>query len=856
MKHSVIYHPLIKAVCWLLCIASFLSFAYTGMHLFYMDMCGDFNNDRVYYPYNTIMPDSTDMRMLTDEFWMDLLITPDRMTSHHYGDGLSALIASILQKNLISGTDLLPVQAGGWIFPAGTIEEDEIELRAAASGDVTNLVFAIYCGEELIFTNAVDLLHDSKKFDYENPGLRAIRLGDFLITEDPEEAVRFQKQYYSYYSASMTSYINGAYNPAYDPDSSWWNGEDQYHTEEVDEFRGEDDENTVETGVSIYIEHGDPEPTEEETVAEGVDPVPEGIDIAIIPTPGEADAETEAVIEAVTTATADAEDIHPTSETPADGEDLSPLRSYRCTMCFGVRADLPVNDGYRDFFNACDRDHERILLYFGILAGSGVLFLVSLICTLILTGIRRKEDDVHLYRIDRIPYEFPLIVIGTALILLAMLIAVVLDEQPIWDVFGWLYGYITPTSELWILQLIRAGVIAALTAGVFLALVLFTTTVRRMKAKRFLDSTLTWKVLRFAFRIFLKIWRFFISLGKRISHGLSEFLHHLPLLWKWILGFAFLSFFAFCLILGRVNDAFPVLLWLLFCAAGFFYGAFQLIQLDRIRSATETMAQGKLDTHIDAGHMYGSPRRMAENLNNIGTAMSRAVEERLKSERFRTELITNVSHDIKTPLTSIINYTDLLSREKPENERMQEYIEVLSRQSARLKKLIEDLLEASKASSGALSVVLADTDAGELLSQAAGEYGERFEKAGLTPILRIPDEPIIIRADGRHLWRVFDNLMSNICKYSMTRTRVYLTAEVVGGQAALSFRNISGTELTVDASELTERFVRGDVSRHTEGSGLGLAIAKSLTELQGGALSISTDGDLFKVVVTFPIANQ
>ena len=254
--------------------------------------------------------------------------------------------------------------------------------------------------------------------------------------------------------------------------------------------------------------------------------------------------------------------------------------------------------------------------------------------------------------------------------------------------------------------------------------------------------------------------------------------------------------------------------------------------------------------------MYGDFKDFADSLNNINEGLSVAINEKMKSERFKTELITHVSHDIKTPLTSIINYVDLIKKEEPENENIREYIDVLDRQSSRLKKLIEDLMEASKASTGNLAVKLSVCEAGVLLSQTVGEFDERLKAAGLTPVVNIPETPIKIMADGRHLWRVFDNLMNNICKYSQVGTRVYLDVSERDGKAQITFRNISKYELNITGEELTERFVRGDKSRNTEGSGLGLSIAKSLTELQNGSLKIEIDGDLFKVTLTFDTVKE
>ncbi|MDE6108283.1 MAG: HAMP domain-containing histidine kinase, partial [Oscillospiraceae bacterium] len=233
---------------------------------------------------------------------------------------------------------------------------------------------------------------------------------------------------------------------------------------------------------------------------------------------------------------------------------------------------------------------------------------------------------------------------------------------------------------------------------------------------------------------------------------------------------------------------------------------------------------------------------------------STAVDERLKSERFKAELITNVSHDLKTPLTSIINYVDLLKKEDIQEEKAREYIEVLDRKSQRLKKLTEDLVEASKASTGTLTVNAERLGVVQLVEQALGEYSAKFENAGLTLVSTLPPEEVYVRADGRHLWRILDNLMGNCVKYALSGTRVYLEVVKWDGNVIFSLKNISANQLNVPPEELMERFVRGDESRTTEGSGLGLSIARSLTDLQGGTFRLSIDGDLFKAAVSFPEA--
>ena len=265
------------------------------------------------------------------------------------------------------------------------------------------------------------------------------------------------------------------------------------------------------------------------------------------------------------------------------------------------------------------------------------------------------------------------------------------------------------------------------------------------------------------------------------------------------------------------------------------------------------LAAGDLAYQVDTSRMVLDFKSHGEDLNHIAQGMAAAVDQRMRSERMKTELITNVSHDIKTPLTSIINYADLIGKEPRDSEKIPEYAAVLTRQSERLKRLIEDLVEASKASTGNLEVDLAPCQPGVLLTQAAGEYEQKLKDAGLDLVTRQPEAPVTILADGRRLWRVFDNLMNNICKYAQRGTRVYLTLEERDGQAVISFKNTSRAPLDIPAEELLERFVRGDAARGGEGNGLGLSIAKSLTELQKGTLDLTVDGDLFKVVLRFGI---
>ncbi len=271
----------------------------------------------------------------------------------------------------------------------------------------------------------------------------------------------------------------------------------------------------------------------------------------------------------------------------------------------------------------------------------------------------------------------------------------------------------------------------------------------------------------------------------------------------------------------------------------------------QIREGMAELAAGNLEYQVDAESLLGDNREMAEELNGIREGVRRAVDAEMKSERMKTELITNVSHDIKTPLTSILNYVDILKRENIADEKIAGYIDVLDRKSQRLKQLTDDLMEASKISSGNVSVDMRAMDFKELILQLTGEFDEKWKTRDLTPVLNLPEEEMRIRADGRHLSRVIENLLHNAEKYAMPGSRVYIGGTAADGKVAFTVKNISEHPLNISADELTERFVRGDASRTTEGSGLGLEIAKNLTSLQGGSLELYLDGDLFKVTVTF-----
>ena len=258
-----------------------------------------------------------------------------------------------------------------------------------------------------------------------------------------------------------------------------------------------------------------------------------------------------------------------------------------------------------------------------------------------------------------------------------------------------------------------------------------------------------------------------------------------------------------------------------------------------------------MDYKIDIAGLSEEQKDIAENINSIGEGLDRALEKSIKSERLKTDLITNVSHDIKTPLTSIINYVELLKQENFQDPKIQRYIEILEAKSQRLKTLTVDVVEASKVSSGNITLEFMNINFVEMIQQTSGEFEEKFKARNLTEVLTLPEEEVIIRVDGRRMWRVLENIYNNAAKYAMEGTRVYADLKVVDGKAVFSLKNISQQPLNISADELTERFIRGDISRSTEGSGLGLSIAKTLTEMQGGKFELYLDGDLFRVTITF-----
>jgi len=340
------------------------------------------------------------------------------------------------------------------------------------------------------------------------------------------------------------------------------------------------------------------------------------------------------------------------------------------------------------------------------------------------------------------------------------------------------------------------------------------------------------------------------------ARGICQVCRMIPVIWQWLLTALLMPLVPALLLifatasygLARVMFTLMFLGSLLLDVCIVLYGGWCF---GTILKGAKRMAAGDLDTKIDTKYLFGSFRDCADQLNALSAAAMVAAREQMKSERMKTELITNVSHDIKTPLTSIINYVDLLQKPHTDEEGEQ-YLEVLSRQSARLKKLIEDLMDMSKASTGNVHAEITKVDAAEAVHQALGEFADKLESIHLIPVFRQPENKVEMLADGRLAWRVMSNLLSNVVKYAMPGTRLYVDVAKVEEEVMISFKNISAEPLNITAEELMERFVRGDASRNTEGSGLGLNIARSLMEVQGGSLQLLVDGDLFKVTLLFP----
>lgn len=430
-------------------------------------------------------------------------------------------------------------------------------------------------------------------------------------------------------------------------------------------------------------------------------------------------------------------------------------------------------------------------------------------------GHKKGEEGISLNAFDKIPYEIICIACFTVFAIALTIVANCFDLSSIYyvililSVIAYLIGYVA--CSVW---------------GV--------STIKRIKAKTFWKSFLSYKIVRWFYH---KIKNFISEMDQKTPSRKKVFWYY------W--GFVLVSIILETMIATGMAFILLVIFWL-----WVFYRLRKYTrQQDEIKEALEQIYQGKTNIDLNDKELQGVLKEMAIYINDIAGGFSNAIEESLKSERLKTELITNVSHDIKTPLTSIINYVDLLKKEDLQDEKVKEYIRILDKKSQRLKKLTEDLVEASKVSSGNVKLNMEEINLKELIHQSVGEFKDRFEEKDLKIEITMPDQEIKIKADNRYMYRVIENLFSNITKYALDSSRVYIDMKREKSKIEISIKNISKDKLNISSDELMQRFVRGDKSRYTEGSGLGLSIAKSLVELQGGKFDIVIDGDLFKVVM-------
>ena len=469
-------------------------------------------------------------------------------------------------------------------------------------------------------------------------------------------------------------------------------------------------------------------------------------------------------------------------------------------------------------------------LMFPMLAGAifgSVLWLIGMVWLTVTAGRKPKDEEIHLNGFDRWYTE---IAAGTVI--------------GIWLAGTIISGTLIANSSLGYSHVVVTVIVICLICGTYTMawfLIGYLSLVRRIKAGTLWKNSLIRKVLKWIGKCSGKLADFARAFSRNTAEKIKVLL----------VGGAFL--FLQFLIIGCVFSGAGVFLLALMAVdvAVMIFAIRKADGLDLIMDGLKKISDGELQYKIKTDTLTGKQKVMAEYINNIGSGLDAAVENSLKKERMQTELITNVSHDLKTPLTSIINYVDLMKRENPTDPKIQEYLRILDEKSQRLKVLTEDVVEASKASTGNIKLEMNDIDFVEMVQQVIGEFEEKFKEKNLTMMVHFTDEPSIIYADGQRMWRVLENVFGNVVKYAMEGTRVYAEISNRNKKVTFSLKNISAQPLNISADELTERFIRGDVARNTEGSGLGLSIAKSLTELQGGEFKLYLDGDLFKVMITF-----
>lgn len=486
------------------------------------------------------------------------------------------------------------------------------------------------------------------------------------------------------------------------------------------------------------------------------------------------------------------------------------------TLIIGIDTELSAED---DIYEA-SREYEQLHPWIKVCTFSGLVslmgWIISLVYLTLATGRRTGEEKIHLNPIDKIKTEILVAAFIFMMVELVILITKVNSEE--WAVYG---------------IIVASGTVSLVIDGLFL--IFYLSMVRRMKAEMLWETSVACWLERGIRKVFAR--------QKTTVRVLLLFAGHMAVCFVLAVGaFYYQSMTALVVLL-------------LFSAGECYMILRKAVEQYQIRLGVEKIRDGALSGKIDIEQLHGEEKSLAEAINNIGEGLLHAVDDSTKNERMKADLITNVSHDIKTPLTSIINYVNLMKLEKIDNERVQGYIKILGEKSQRLKQLTADLVEASKISSGNVKLDMQVIDLVELVYQTSGEFNEKFEQKELTIVTKLPKTAVLIRADGRQLYRVIENLYNNVAKYALEKTRVYVDIAYVEEKVVFSVKNVSEHSLAREnsnAGDLTERFIRGDSSRTTEGSGLGLSIAKSLTVLMGGVFDIKVDGDLFKASITFP----
>lgn len=473
------------------------------------------------------------------------------------------------------------------------------------------------------------------------------------------------------------------------------------------------------------------------------------------------------------------------------------------------------------------KPYENQMLY--TIPVASICLVISFIYLIIAIGHTKEKEEIDLNDFDKIPIE---VILGFAFIIVCSILAITFESL----------SYVT---EQYYNFAISSFITVYFLIYIICAVSLITV-IKRIKAKTLIKDSITGKICKWIFNIVKRVLRKFKNSYKKIT----EFW---PITFKLII--IIVGYIIISIILISVMQGFGASLSLILAAYILYKFIERINCYKKIEEHLKKMYEGDHSEKLNSSDFTPEFQNIVKYINDVSSGFENAIQQGIKSERLKTELITNVSHDLKTPLTSIINYVDLLKKEKVENTKANEYIDILDNKSQRLKKLTEDLVEASKASSGTVKLHIEKINIGELIRQTTGEFEDKFKKNGLNIIFSIPNEEIYINADNKYMYRIIENLFSNISKYALENSRVYIDVrkQKTENKVKIDIKNISKERLNISAEELIQRFVRGDKSRTTEGSGLGISISKSLTEIQNGKFDLQIDGDLFKVELEFNV---